>query len=256
MPYKVKEVAELVGVSVRTLHHYDQIGLLIPKSTTQAGYRLYTDKDLERLQQILFFKEIGFHLQEIKQILDSPGFDRKQALQAHKELLIEKRKRLEEIIRTVEKTISSIEGGKEMDKKEMFDGFDMSIIEEYKEKYAEEARQKYGKETVDECEQKTSGYTESDWARIMAKSDEIYQKLAASMDKGPADPRVQEAVAEWRQHITDHFYHCTLEIFRGLGDLYVDDERFTASIDKYKAGLAKFMREAMHIYCDNQEQQV
>ncbi|MDP4143345.1 MAG: MerR family transcriptional regulator [Bacillota bacterium] len=252
MSYKVKEVADIVGISVRTLHHYDQIGLLKPESISPAGYRLYTDKDLERLQQILFFKELDFNLQEIKEVLDSPGFDRKHALKAHRELLIEKKKRLEKIIKSVDSTIDSIEGGIEMGKKEMFDGFDMSEIEKHKEKYAEETRQKYGNTyAYKESQKKTSQYKKEDWARIMSRSEEIYKKVIANMDKGPADKEVQEAVAELRQHITDSFYNCTPEIFRGLGDLYVNDERFTANIDKYKPGLAKFLREAMHIYCDN-----
>ncbi|UUZ92112.1 MerR family transcriptional regulator [Paenibacillus sp. P25] len=144
MTYMVKEVAGLVGISVRTLHHYDQVGLLKPETVSPAGYRLYTDRDLERLQQILFYKEIGFSLQEIKEILDRPGFDRKQALRSHKEPLLQKKKRLEDIIQTVDKTIDSIEGGTQMEKNEMFEAFDMSAIEEHKAKYAEEARQRYG----------------------------------------------------------------------------------------------------------------
>jgi MerR family transcriptional regulator, multidrug-efflux activator len=250
VPYKVKEVAELVGVSVRTLHYYDQIGLLKPASITPAGYRLYTDKDLERLQQILFFKEIGFPLQDIKQILDSPGFDRAQALRAHKQLLLEKKKRLEEIIRTVDKTLSSIEGGIEMDKQDMFGGFDMTAIKEHQEKYAAEAREKYGKAIVDETEKRTNAYTESDWARIMGEWEAITRKIVGAMENGPADPHVQEGVAELRQHITRYYYECTPEIFRGLGELYVADERFTATFDKYREGLAAFLREAIHLYCD------
>ncbi|HEX3047902.1 MAG TPA: MerR family transcriptional regulator [Bacillota bacterium] len=254
MAFKVKEVSELVGVSVRTLHHYDQIGLLIPESVSPAGYRLYSDRNLERLQQIMFFKEIGFELHEIKQILDSPGFDRRQALLTHRELLLEKKKRLEEIIGTVEKTINSIEGEGKMNNKEMFAGFDMSEIEKHQAKYAEETKQKYGQtEAYQESAKKTAKYTKDDWARITADAGRIYQKIAAAMDKGPADPGVQQAVGEWRQHITTNYYNCTPEIFRGLGDLYVNDPRFTANIDKTKPGLAAFLREAMHIYCDNLE---
>jgi DNA-binding transcriptional MerR regulator len=174
MPYKVKEVAEWAGVSVRTLHHYDQIGLLKPESVTPAGYRLYTDADLERLQQILFLKEIVFTLREIKNILDNPNFDRKRALQSHKELLMEKKKRLEEIITTVDKTILSLEGEVQMDIKEMFEGFDMTEIEKHKEKYADEARQLYGKEIVEATEKRTSGYTKDDWAAIMGKTETAY----------------------------------------------------------------------------------
>ena len=145
MRYKVKEVANMVGISVRTLHHYDLIGLLKPKSISPAGYRLYSDHDLERLQQVLFFKELGFSLEQTKEIIISPDFDRKQALKTHKELLTAKRKRLDEIIRLVEHTIQSIEGDIEMDKREMFEAFDMTEIEKHQEKYAEETRQKYGK---------------------------------------------------------------------------------------------------------------
>lgn len=252
MYYKVKEVSDLVGVSIRTLHHYDQIGLLKSESESPAGYRLYSDNDLEKLQQILFFKELDFNLQEIKSILESPGFDRSRALKTHRELLIEKRKRLDRIIQSVEKNIESIEGGKEMSNKEKFDGFDMTDIEKHKQKYAEETREKYGNsDAYKESVKKTSKYKKEDWARITAKGDEIYKRIAASMEKGPQDPEVQKAVADYRQYITDSFYNCTPEIFRGLGDLYVNDERFTANIDKKKKGLAAFLREAMIYYCDN-----
>lgn len=251
MPYKVKEVADLVGVSVRTLHHYDEIGLLTPQSVNSAGYRLYDSKELERLQQILFFREIGFALPDIKEILDSPGFDRKGALKAHKELLLEKKLRLEHIIDTVDQTIQSIEGGTPMSNKEMFKSFDMAPIEEHKMKYAAEARQKYGDATIDAVEKRTNKYTKEDWAAIMNESGDIYTRIVARMDEGPEDPEVQDAVASIQQWITKNFYDCTPEIFRGLGDLYVMDERFTANIDKHKEGLAVFLREAMHIYCDN-----
>lgn len=252
MPYKIKEVADMVGVSVRTLHHYDQIGILKPKSVTAAGYRLYTDEDLERLQQVLFFKELEFNLQEIKEIIDNPNFDRKHALKTHRELLIEKKKRLDKIIKSVEKTIDSIEGGIDMNKKEMFEGFDMTEIETHKEKYAEETKEKYGDtDAYKESMKKTSKYTKEDWARIKAMDEQIYEKIIANMDKGIADPEVQSAVAEKRQQITNNFYNCTIEIFRGLADLYVNDPRFTANIDKNKEGLAKFLSEAMHYYCDS-----
>jgi DNA-binding transcriptional MerR regulator len=252
MPYMVREIAEMVGISIRTLHYYDQIGLLKPESISPTGYRLYTDHDLEKLQQILFFKELGFSLQETGNIINKPDFDRTQALKTHKELLTEKRKRLEALIKSVEKTIQSIEGGSTMDQKEMFEAFDMSEIEKHKEKYAEETKQHYGQtDAYMESQKKTANYTKEDWAAIMKRRDELYTRIASLMDMGPANPQVQETVAQCRQHITDNFYNCTPEIFRGLGDLYVNDERFTANIDKIKTGLAKFLREAMHIYCDN-----
>ena len=121
----------------------------------------------------------------------------------------------------------------------------------HKEKYAEEVKQKYGDtDAYKESSKKTSKYTKEDWVRIQAKAKEIDKKIAEGMDKGPSDTKVQEAIAEKRQYITDNYYNCTLEIFRGLGDLYVEDQRFTKNIDKERAGLAKFMREAMQIYCD------
>lgn len=252
MSYKVKQVSKLVGVSVRTLHHYDEIGLLTPEFVTAARYRLYSDEDLERLQQILFFKELDFNLQEIKNILDTPGFDKKKALYTHKELLIEKKKRIERLITSVEKTLESVENGIEINKKDMFDGFDMIEIEKHKERYAEETKEKYGSsEAYKESVRRTSKYTKEDWARIYAESEDINRKIMNNMDKGPKDPVVQEGVAKLRQHITDSYYNCTIEIFRGLGDLYVQDERFAKNIDKDKPGYAEFLREAMHYYCDN-----
>ncbi|MFE4569496.1 MerR family transcriptional regulator [Paenibacillus chitinolyticus] len=253
MVYKVKEVADLVGVSVRTLHHYDEIGLLVPDSVNAAGYRLYTDRNLERLQQILFFKEIGFALQEIKAMLESPDFDRKRALIGHKELLLRKKKRLEDIIETVDRTIASVEGGIPMRKEQLFESFDRHPLEEHKKKYAAEAREKYGSETMDAVEKRAGSYTKEQWADIMGQSERVYAKAAAAMEAGPSSRMAQEAAAELRQWITGHFYDCTPEIFRGLGDLYVTDERFTANIDRHGAGLAAFLKEAMHIYCDRLE---
>ncbi|OYD07680.1 MerR family transcriptional regulator [Paludifilum halophilum] len=158
MGYQVKEVADWVGISIRTLHHYDHIGLLKPSSVTETGYRIYSDRDLERLQQVLFFKELDFPLQRIKEILDDPAFDQKQALRMHRELLIRKKERLEGIIRTVEQTIRSVEGGFPMDKKEMFTSFSMKAIEEHQRKYSEEAKRRYGNERVEEVEKKTASY--------------------------------------------------------------------------------------------------
>lgn len=250
MNYKVKEVADMVGISVRMLHHYDKIDLLKPESFSPAGYRLYTDKDLERLQQILFFKELDFSLQEIKVILDSPNFDRKSALETQEKLLIKKKERLEEIIKSVRKTIKSIDGGIEMNKKEMFKVFDLSQIEKEQEKYAEEVKQKYGNTSAyRESLEKTSNYTKEDWDSLQAEGDKLLNNIAALMDKEPSHPEVQKAVEALKQHITDNFYNCTPVIFRGIGDMYLHDKRIVEN----KEGLAKFLRDAIHIYCDNLE---
>ncbi|MFV3010794.1 MerR family transcriptional regulator [Clostridium botulinum] len=252
MHYKIKEVADMAGISARMLHHYDKIGLLNPESVSAAGYRLYSDENLDRLQQILFFKELNFPLQEIKIILDSPNFDKKEALKVHRQLLLEKKIRLEKIIQSVDKTISSMEGEFKMDKKEALNVFSMIEIEEHQKKYSEEVKEKYGNTSAyKESNKKTSKYTKEYWSNIMKDWDEIFKKLANLMDKNPDDEEVQESVYQLREHISKNFYDCTPEIFRGLGELYVNDERFTANIDKYKTGLSKFVREAINVYCDN-----
>lgn len=242
----------MAGISVRMLHHYDKIGLLDPESVSAAGYRLYSDENLDRLQQILFFKELNFPLQEIKIILDSPNFNKKEALETHRQLLLEKKLRLEKIIQSVDKTINSMEGEFKMDKKEILNVFSMTEIEEHQRKYSEEVKEKYGNTSAyKESNEKTSKYTKEDWSNIMKDWDIIYKKLANLMDKNPDDKEVQEYIHQSREHISKNFYDCTPEIFRGLGEIYVNDERFTANIDKYKTGLSKFLRDAINVYCDN-----
>ncbi|MUT65283.1 MerR family transcriptional regulator [Paenibacillus sp. NEAU-GSW1] len=251
---KVNEAAKIAGVSVRTLHYYDKIGLLKPSQIGENGYRFYGEADFARLQQILFFKELDFSLEDIKAILDNPGFDRRSALESHMELLVEKKRRIERIIASVEQTIQSIRGGTTMSKQEMFEPFDMKKIEEHQKKYEQEVKEKYGgTKAYEESQRRTSGYTKEDWQRISEQVGAIYRRIAAAMPKGPADEEAQEAIGQWHKHITDSYYECTTEIFRGLGDMYVADSRFTANIDKYGEGLAAFMRDAMHIYCDRLE---
>jgi len=251
MYYKVKEVSELAGVSVRTLHHYDEIGLLKPSEIGDNGYRLYSEQDLERLQQVLFFREMELPLQEVRRILDDPAYDRQRMLRIHKELLLKKKHRLEQIIQSVEMTIQSIEGGYSMSKKDMFEPFDMKEIEEHQRRYGKEAEERWGStDAYKESARRTAKYTEEDWRRIKTFNDEVYRVLVERMPYGPADEEVQRIIAAHRQHITDNFYACSTEIYRGLGEMYVNDPRFTANIDKYKEGLAAFMRDAMILHCD------
>lgn len=145
-----------------------------------------------------------------------------------------------------------MEGEFKMNKKEVLGAFDMTEIEEHQKKYSEEVKNKYGNTSAyKESNEKTSKYTKEDWNNIMKDWDIIYKKLANLMDKNPDDKEVQEYIHQFREHISKNFYDCTPEIFRGLGELYVNDERFTANIDKYKTGLSKFLREAINVYCDN-----
>ena len=249
MTYTIKRVAELAGLTVRALHHYDHIGLLRPAAHSEAGYRLYTEADLERLQQVLFFRELGFSLQDIKAIIDSPDFDRKQALLEHRKILREKQKRLAKLITSVDRTIDALERGTHMDEKEMFEGFDQAKMGEYRQ----EARQRWGAEVVDESYRRVGRLSKEEWAAVGAESEAINKNLAALMGRDPADPEVQQWIGRWFKLINDTYYDCTPEIFRALGEGYVADSRFTAFYEKYSPGLAEFMRAAMAVYADRLE---
>ena len=248
---KVKQLAKLAGVSVRTLHYYDQIGLLSPAKINEKGYRLYSEDDLLRLQQILFFRELQFPLREIKEILEDEGFDHKKALVQHKHVLLEKKERLERIIHSVDQTLDSMSGGTYMSNRDRFEPFDRSKLEEHQKKYAKEVQERWGQtDAYKESQRKTSSYTEDDWKKIHQENEEIEQGIIERMDRGAGDPAIQKLIGDKRQHISDYFYQCTPEIFRGLGDMYVNDPRFQKNINKKQEGLAEFYQEAIRIYCD------
>ncbi|MCA0987164.1 MerR family transcriptional regulator [Guptibacillus algicola] len=240
---KVKEVADLVGISVRTLHHYDEIGLLRPE-TTEAGYRMYSERDLETLQQILFFKELGFSLKEIQKILEDPAFDRKEALELQRKMLVEKRSHVDHMITTIDKTIKQMLGEIEMTNKEKFEGMNFDH-----NPYEEEARRRWGDEKVDESNNKIKGMSKEDKKKLSEEWDGIYTRLAKLRHGSPDSAEAQEAIHEWYEFL-NHFGQYSYEAFRGLGQMYVDDERFTKNIDNYGEGLAIFMRDAMAVYAD------
>ncbi len=240
---KVKEVADLVGISVRTLHQYDEIGLLIPDDTTGSGYRVYSDENLETLQQILFFRELGFPLKKIKEIIHNPSFDRQEALEIQHKMLLEKKNRLNKMIRTLEKTIQYSKGEIKMSNKEKFEGFDFS-----QNPYEQEAREKWGDKAVDEANEKVKSMSDFE----QQKFNEIYRKLA-TLRHLPADSKeAQEGIKEWYLFL-NKIGNYSPEAFKGLGQMYVNDERFTKNIDRFGEGLSKFMCEAMSIYADNQK---
>lgn len=247
MAHTVKVVAELTGISVRMLHHYDKIGLLKPAQVTASGYRLYTEQDLERLQQVLFFRELGFGLQEIKAIMDSPGFDRKQAMLEHRRLLLERQERLGRLIHSVNRTIMAIERGIPLNEREMFEGFDPTT-------YQEEARKRWGHtKAFQESLERTSKYSQEDWATLMADSAHTNQELAVLVGRSPADPAVQVLIEKQYRQLNSQFFTCTPQMFRVIGDGYVTDERFQAYYDQLKPGMAQFLREAVHAFCDKLE---
>lgn len=248
--YKINEVSKLTGISIRMLHHYDKIGLLSPSKRTDSNYRIYNNDDISRLYQILLFKELEFPLQDIKRILDDKDFDKEEALRVQRNLIFEKKKRLERIIESIDDTIKNL--GVETMSKNNFKVFDYEEVKKHQEKYKEETEKRYGKsDAYRESQEKTSKYSKNDWENIMQEAGVIYEELYKLMDKDPSDEKVQELIENWRNHITTNFYNCTIEIFRGLALMYVGDERFTKNIDKYGEGLAQFMSNAMNIYCDN-----
>ena len=233
----VKEVSRITRVSVRTLHHYDAIGLLRPTQVSESGYRLYDDAALQRLQTILFFRELEFPLQEIKDILDTPNFDPREALADQIHLLELRKQHLENLIahaRKIHKTGVIDMNFKPFDKTEL-------------DTYAAEAKAKWGKtEAYQEYEKKSSGKDAQNGDALMA----IFAEIGAVRHLDPAAPEVQALVGKIQNHITAHFYNCTNPILAGLGQMYVADERFKANIDRAGGeGCAEFAAKAIEIYC-------
>ena len=232
---KVKEVSELSGVSIRTLHHYNDIELLVPDDSTRAGYRLYSEENLVTLQQILFFRELGFPLKKIKELLASPSFDRQEAFEMQRKMLICKREQLDGMIKTIEKTIQHGKGELSMTNEEKFQGFDFS-----KNPYEKEARERWGDKSVDRSNKNASQFGPENEEEM----NRIYFKLAEIRHVDPESEEAQTAISEWFEFL-NKMGNYSLEAFAGLGQMYVDDERFTNNIDQFGDGLAVFMKNAM-----------
>ncbi len=186
---KVKEVADLVGISVRTLHYYDQIGLLTPDKISESSYRFYSNDNLEMLQQILFFRELGFSLKKIKEIINSPSFDRQEALMLHRKMLLEKRRQLDKMLGTIDKTIQSLKGEITMTNKEKFEGFDFSH-----NPYEQEARERWGDEAINNSNAKLGKLSEDEQKIISERISSIYKKLASLRDTSPESEETQAAI--------------------------------------------------------------
>jgi MerR family transcriptional regulator, thiopeptide resistance regulator len=239
MTLTVSQVSKLSKVSVRTLHHYDDLGLLRPSARSEAGYRLYEERDLVRLQQILFYRGLEFSLDEIKEILSNPSFDLRAALFSQRHLLEEKIMRLTAILGAVDKNIQQLEEGHHMSKEEMFEIFEGFNPEEYEEEVAQRWCEA---EAYKESKKRAAKYNKQDWQAIKEEAAAIGEKLAALLDAGaPADSvAAMNAAEEHRQHITRWFYSCSKVIHKGLGEMYVIDPRFTATFEKIRVGLAQY----------------
>jgi DNA-binding transcriptional MerR regulator len=244
--YTVNQLAESAGVSARTLHYYDQIGLLRPQRNPHNGYRLYDRPAVLRLQQILFLRELGLSLDEIQAVLDQPDFDLLTALEQHRQALLERQARLGRLVHTVERTILALKGNIAMDNKELFEGFS----EEQQKEYEAEAEQRWGSsEAFQQSRQRWGSYSDEKKRQILEEGREIYLEIAAAMPYGPASPQAQAGVARWHQNLR-YFYEPTKEILLGLADGYNDDPRFAAFFERIHPELNQFMRLAVQHYCE------
>lgn len=243
MSYSIKQLAQLAGISTRTLHYYDEIGLLSPAREKTNGYRRYSEGDLITLQQILIYRELGLPLDRIRRILVSPAFDALQALEEHKVALERRAEQTLTLVQTVEKTIENMKGRIEMDKKEMF----LGLRDEEQKKYEKEAREKWGDAEVDASNKKYQSLSKTEQKKVLEESNEIYHSLAANMDKSPASPEVQALVARWHQNLR-HFYEPDKERLLGLAQLYNEHPGFQKTFIKFHPNLAIFMKQAVEIY--------
>jgi DNA-binding transcriptional MerR regulator len=249
MEYTIQKLANLAGVSTRTLRYYDEIGILKPARINSSGYRIYGQDEVNRLQQILFYRELGVNLESIKDIVTSPSFDGATALKEHRDKLLEKRQQLEVLIANVEKTIALTEGRITMSDKEKFEGFKKKLIDENEQKYGKEIREKYGKETVEKSNAKMMNMSEEQYEEVTALAEQIHVTLAEAFKIGdPASELAQKAADLHKKWLMFYWPQYSKEAHAGLAQMYVDDERFTAYYDKEQPGTAEFLRDAIHIY--------
>jgi MerR family transcriptional regulator, thiopeptide resistance regulator len=252
MAMTVGDVSRLARVSVRTLHHYDDAGLLRPSERSDAGYRLYTDDDLDRLRQILYFRELGLGLDAIQALLSSPGANHREVLSVQRELLAEKVARTSAMIEAIDRELAAAEKGVQMGREEMFEVFG----ENDPSQYEEEVRERWGdSDEYKESARRTSRYTKQDWEEIKAESESIGTDLKTAYEGGlaPSSDEAQAAIERHYRQINDRYYTCSLALYRTLGEMYVADPRFKATYDKLSEGLAEYVRDAVGVYCDQHQ---
>ncbi|WP_432409188.1 MerR family transcriptional regulator [Wukongibacter sp. M2B1] len=249
MEYTVQKLAQMAGVTSRTLRYYDEIGILKPARINSSGYRIYGQNEVDRLQQILFYRELGVNLESTKNIITSPTFDELEALREHREKLLEKREQLELLIDNVDKTIVSKERSIIMSDKEKFEGFKNKLIEDNEKKYGEEIREKYGDEAVNKSNNKLKNMTQEEYYEITRLENEVIETLHAAFETGdPAGELAQKAADLHRRWLSFYWDSYTKEAHTGIVQMYVDDERFRAYYDKKQPGTAEFLRDAVLIY--------
>lgn len=250
MEYTIRKLAQLAGVSLRTLRYYDEIGLLRPSRVTDAGYRMYGPAEVDALQSILFYRELGVALGDIKSIMAAPAYRRLGALEAHLRLLLEKRRRMDAMIANVRKTIASEKGESDMTDEEKFEGLKERLLRENEEKYGDEARSLYGSEAVEQANAKFRGMSPQQYERMKALDAQLTQTLAAAVEtKDPGGELAQQACALHKQWLMMSWSSYSPEAHAGLAQTYVDDARFAAYYERIAPGCAEFLRDAIRLYC-------
>ncbi|MQA94903.1 MAG: MerR family transcriptional regulator [Streptosporangiales bacterium] len=249
MGYSVGQVSGLAGVTVRTLHHYDEIGLLSPSGRTGAGHRRYADADLDRLRTILFYRELGFPLDEVAAMLDDPDAEPQEHLRRQHDLLTARIARLTEMAAAVETALEAGKMGISLtpeEKFEVFGAFDPDA-------HAAEAEERWGDmDGYKEIQRKVGAYTKEDWLRINREQEDWGRRFTALMDSGATadSAAAMDLAEEHRRHISRHYYECAYEVHRGLGEMYVTDPRFTATYESIKPGMAAYLRDAIAANAD------
>jgi DNA-binding transcriptional MerR regulator len=245
MAYTIKEIADLAGVTTRTLRYYDQIGLLEPADTGDNGYRYYDQGSLLRLQQILFFRELDVPLKDIYLIMSRPDFNLLRALEEHRASLEYRAQRLDKLIHTVDRTIANIKGDQFMTAKDYFEGFDET-------QYEEETRQRWGNTPqYAESQKKWASYAKEQKQAIKVEGGRLTIRMVSDdPNASPDDPDVQAAIGEYHAYINKYFYTCDVEFLRNLADMWVEDPRFAINYERVREGGAEFVRQAIHIFCD------
>ena len=252
MEYTVQKLARLAGVSARTLRFYDEIGLLKPARTNSSGYRIYGEKEVDTLQQILFFRALGLELGTIAEVMRDPSFNRLEALRSHREALEAKRQQLSSLIENVNCTIEKEEGKTTMTDKEKFEGFKQQLVDDNERKYGDEIRAKYGDDVVNESNAKMRGMSKDQYEAMQAATVAMQEKLAEAVRsgadaKGDAGKEVARMHKDWLGYSWTTY---SAEAHKGLAQMYLDDERFTAYYDKEVPGCAQFLRDAVHAWVD------
>ncbi|UTE71714.1 MerR family transcriptional regulator [Rossellomorea marisflavi] len=254
MEYTIKKLSDLAGVSTRTLRYYDEIGLLSPSRINSSGYRIYGRVEVDRLQQILFYREMGMELEGIKLIVDDPDFDSVGALKEHRSRLVEKKERLLMLIRNVDQTLEDKQGGDTMSDREKFEGFKKKLVDANEKEYGEEIREKYGDEAIDASNQQLLSMDKETYEETKHMEEEMIALLKiAHENDDPTGEEAQKAAQLHKNWITRQWGHYNKKAHEGLVQMYVDDERFRSYYDKHQNGMAEFLRNAVEHYLRNEE---